>query len=152
VAYETPATEIDLVFADGEYTFALRLPQLAELQSKRGAGVFAIYARVRKGRYAAEGVEFGLPGQGEAFAEDLYETIRLGLIGGGKGVVDEQPVKVDAVTAKRLLDNYVIPAPLTEAWNLAAAILGAKIVGFTPPKAEPAVAPVPAESEQTVSS
>lgn len=130
----TPATALTLHYGDGEYLFDLKLPQLAELQDKRGAGVFKIYGRVLQGRYLLEGETVALPAEGEAFAEDLFETIRLGLIGGGQGVVDGQPVVVNALTAKLLVERYSHNAPLREAWATAAAILGARIEGYSPPK------------------
>jgi hypothetical protein len=133
-----PATSLELAFADGEYSFALHLPQLAELQEKRKTGVFALYGRVMAGRFLAEsGEAVGHPQLGEAFAEDIYETIRLALIGGGKGLVDGQEIPVSALTAKRLIETYAHPAPLMESWGLAAAILGAKIVGYVPQKKSP---------------
>lgn len=137
-----PATEIDLDFADGSYTFALRLPQLAELQEKCKAGIFAIYGRVMRGRYLFEGEVVGLAHEGEAFSHDLFETCRLGLIGGGRGIVDGQEVKVSSGAAANLVARYLHDAPLREAWALAAAILSAKIEGYVPEKkAEPGKAP-----------
>lgn len=139
-----PASEIELEFADGSYLFALKLPQLAELQDKCGAGIFAIYGRVMRGRYVLDGQVLGLAHEGEAFHHDLYETIRLGLIGGGRGMVDGQEVQVSALTAKTLVERYVHPAPLREAWTIAAAILSAKVEGYDPgPKGVPAGKPAP---------
>ncbi|PTQ13730.1 hypothetical protein CLG96_00140 [Sphingomonas oleivorans] len=137
-----PPTEIELEFADGDYLFALRIPQLAELQEKCKAGIFTIYGRVLKGRYVFEGEIVGLAHEADAYSHDLYETIRLGLIGGGRGLVDGQAVKVGPQEARRLMERYVHPAPLREAWSIAAAILSAKIEGYAPPKkAEPAQEP-----------
>jgi hypothetical protein len=139
-----PATEIELEFADGAYLFALKLPQLAELQEKCGAGILAIYGRVMRGRYVLDGQILGLAHEGEAFSHDLYETIRLGLIGGGRGMVDGKEVLVSSLTAKTLVERYMHPAPLREAWTVAAAILSAKIEGYDPgPKGEPAGKPAP---------
>lgn len=129
----TPQTALELKFADGDYLFDLRLPQLAELQEKRGCGVFKLYGRVLKGRYIFEGDPIAIANDGEAYAEDLWETIRLGLIGGGRGVVDEKDVTVSAIQASRLVERYCHSAPLSESWAVAAAILGARIVGYTPP-------------------
>jgi hypothetical protein len=130
----TPTTALTLHYGDGEYLFDLKLPQLAELQEKRGAGVFKIYGRVLAGRYLLNGETIGLPAEGEAFAEDLFETIRLGLIGGGEGLVDGQKVSVSALTAKMLVERYSYNAPLRESWAAAAAILGARVEGYMPPK------------------
>lgn len=138
----TPQTAIELEFADGAYLFDLKLPQLAELQEKCKAGVFAVYGRVLKGRYLVGGEVFASTVDGEAFAADLFETIRLGLIGGGKGIVNGQEVSVSALTARSLVERYCHAAPLKESWALAAAILAARIEGYDPPKkAEPAPEP-----------
>lgn len=131
-------TEIELEFGDGAYLFALKLPQLAELQRLRGAGIFAIYGRVLKGRYLLKGdIPFGAAHEGEAFAEDIFETIRLGLIGGGNGLVDGEAVEVSALRAKQLVETYAHPAPLVESWAVAAAVLSAKIEGYEPQKKSP---------------
>jgi hypothetical protein len=129
-------TALDLHFADGEYLFDLKLPQLAELQEKRGP-IFAVYGRVLKGRHLIGEVAIADTTAGEAFAEDLFDTIRLGLIGGGGGVVDGQKIEVDAITAKKLVERYCHAAPLKQSWAVAAAILAAKIEGYEPKKKEP---------------
>jgi hypothetical protein len=139
-----PVTEIELKFADGDYLFALKLPQLAELQTKTGIGVFALYGRVLRGRYVIDSEVIGIAHEGTAFDTDLFETIRLGLIGGGRGLVNGQEVKVDALRARQLVENYCHTAPLREAWSVAAAILTAKIEGYDPgPNVEPAEKPAP---------
>lgn len=146
----TPTTALELDFADGTYLFDLKLPQLAELQEKCGAGVFKIYGRVLQGRYHFDDEVIGFPQEGEAFSEDLFETIRLGLIGGGRGIVDDREVVVSALTAKSLVERYVHPAPLREAWAIAAAILGARVEGYSPPKkAAPAGEPADDQTAST---
>lgn len=145
----TPTTALTLAFADGEYLFDLRLPQLAELQEKCGP-VFKVYSRVLRGRYVVDGEVFGLAIEGEAFADDLFETIRLGLIGGGEGIVNGAAVKVSALTAKALVERYCHAAPLRDSWAVAAAILAARIEGYSPPKkAEPAKKPATKKSRST---
>lgn len=138
----TPQTGLELEFADGTYLFDLKLPQLAELQEKADCGIFKIYGRVMKGRYLIGEIVVAPPAEGEAFDTDLFETIRLGLIGGGRGLVGGKEVQVNALTAKSLVERYCHAAPLKDSWALAAAILGARIEGYTPPKkAEPAEQP-----------
>ncbi len=145
----TPVTALELEFADGSYLFDLKLPQLAELQEKRGP-VFAIYGRVLKGRYILETGTMGLAAEGEAFAEDLFETVRLGLIGGAQGVVDGKEVAVSAITARNLVERYCHTAPLRDAWAVAASVLAARIEGYTPPKkAEPAGKPATRKRRST---
>lgn len=106
--------EVWLEFGDGDYLFKLKLPQLAELQEKCSAGIGTIYMRVTVGDYRVE---------------DLFETIRLGLIGGGRGVVAEQEVIVNDLKAKGLVKTYC-DRPLDELHKYAAAILGACVVGY----------------------
>lgn len=144
-------TEIELEFADGAYTFALKLPQLAELQEKCGAGIFTIYGRLLKGRYILNnGAVVGVPHEGDAFVSDIYETIRLGLIGGGQGIVNDKEIDVGPMLAKRLVERYVHTVPIREAWTIAAAIMSAKIEGYDPgPKAEPAAEPASEPSSES---
>lgn len=142
----TPQTALELKFGDGEYLFDLKLPQLAELQEKRGCGIFRLYGRVLRGRLVFQGVAVADPADGEAYAEDLFETIRLGLIGGRRGLVDTKEIEVTALTASKLVERYCHTAPLRESWALAAAILAARVEGFDPgPLDDPAPAPVPAK-------
>lgn len=143
-------TSLILEFADGEYSFDLKLPQLAELQEKRAAGVFRIYSRVLAGRYVVGDISVADTSQAEAFAEDLFETIRLGLIGGGAGMVDGKEVKISALTAKLLVERYCHSAPLRESWAIAAAILGARIEGYESKKAEPGADPATEQSEEMI--
>lgn len=138
-------SSIVLAFGDGDYLFRLGMVQLAELQTKCGAGLGRIFARVVKGRYLAlDGATIGDPTEAEWYTADLYETVRLGLIGGGEGTVNDAPVKVGPVDAKRLADSYVTGRPWKEAWAIAAAVLTACVEGYRPPetptvkKAEPA--------------
>lgn len=128
-------THIDLAFADGEYRFALGLEQIHELQTKCKAGIGAIYARVVQGRVASD-IDVGHPAYGAYHLEDLHETVRQGLIGGGQGMVDGQEVKVGTLRANELVERYLLPMPLVKQWDLAAAILFAKVEGYEPPPGE----------------
>jgi hypothetical protein len=133
-------TALELPFADGNYLFDLKLPQAAELQEKRGA-IFALYGRVMKGRYLAGDTILADTTTAESFDQDLYETIRLGLIGGGRGMVAGEEVEVTPMTARTLVERYCHSRPLRESWAIAASILMAKIEGYEPKKDEPAAAP-----------
>lgn len=124
-------THIDLKFADGEYKFALGLAQIQEIQRACDAGIGAVYARVLQGRVASD-VTVGHSGYAAYRLEDIVETVRQGLIGGGEGLVDGQVVKVSSLRANELVDRYLHAMPLAEQWNLAAAILFAKIEGYAP--------------------
>lgn len=145
-------TALSLEFADGTYAFDLKLPQIIELQEKCGTvgpdgtrqrkGILAIYSSIMAGRaLIGDGVHIGVPDQAEAAVQEVYETIRLALIGGGEGIVDGATVKVSTLDAKRLVETYVHPMPLSAAWDLAAAIHYARVVGYQPKKKEVTPAP-----------
>lgn len=125
---------IDLEFGDGSYTFALPLPQIAELQRKTGAGIGALFARVLKGCVQVGSEVILQPASAEFYALDVIETVRHGLIGGGKGLVNGEEVKVTPIIANRLVDTYVLGNPLSDSWSLAASILATCVVGYDPPK------------------
>lgn len=129
---EVPQTHIDLAFADGTYRFALGLEQIHELQDKCKIGIGGLYARTVQGRVTND-IHVGHPAYATFHIDDLVETVRQGLIGGGSGVVDGADVKVSALRANDLVERYLLPMPLVEQWNLAAAILYAKIEGYVPP-------------------
>lgn len=144
-------THIDLEFADGTYRFALGLAQIHELQVKCKIGIGGLYARVLQGRIA-DNVEVGHPGFAAYHVDDLIEPVRQGLIGGAMGWVDGQEVKVSALRANDLVTRYLLPLPLSQQWNMSAAILYAKIEGYTPPKPKPVrkkKAPVKGEANGT---
>lgn len=91
-------------WADGEHTFRLALGQVRELQEKCDAGPAELFARMFNQAYRVD---------------DLRETIRLGLIGGGM-----TPAK-----ASTIVERYVDARPLAESVDPAKAILGALIYG-----------------------
>lgn len=125
---------IELEFGDGSYTFALPISQINELQRKCGVGIGGLFARVLKGCVQIGDDIVLAPAQAEFYALDIIETMRHGLIGGGKGMVNDEEVKVTPMIATRLIDTYVMGRPLSESWSLAASVLGAVIVGYDPPK------------------
>jgi hypothetical protein len=104
-------------WGDGVYTFALRSSQLEELQFKckgpdgKASGFGEITERVFNGRW---------------YAADIYETIRLGLIGGG----------MPPVEAVRLTKTYVLDQPIAKLddpsnpYQTAKAILSAAMFGL----------------------
>ena len=132
-------TSITLEFADGEYLFALGLRQINEIQNVCDMGIGAVFARVARGIYHRKTesgeVLFGDPTQAEYRIEDLTAVIRQGLIAGGRGTVDGQPVTVDQTRANQLIDGYVLAErqPIETSWKLAYTILAGRIVGFQAP-------------------
>lgn len=95
---------VTFTWADGDYTFRLKLGQLRELQEKCNAGPAELYNRCVDQRWRID---------------DLRETIRLGLIGGGTS-----PEK--AIT---LINRYFDERPLAENIIPATTILGACLIG-----------------------
>lgn len=109
------ATELD--WGDGTHSFRLSLTGAIELESKCDAPIATIINRVNSGQYKVN---------------DLRETIRLGLIGGGKAPVE----------ALKLVRLYVDERPLSESEVIARVILLGLFFGFTEsPLAEAATEP-----------
>lgn len=91
-------------FGDDEYDFRLAYGQLLELQEKTGLGPFALYRRFMNDDWGVA---------------DIFETIRIGLIGGGMVPRD----------AFKLAKKYVQNDPPLEWLNLARIILIAGLHG-----------------------
>ena len=106
-------------WADGDYTFRLALAQMLELQDKTNAGPMELMSRIGSHRWRVQ---------------DLRETIRLGLIGGGL-----KPA--EAVT---LVQRYVDARPWEESVPVALDIL---VAAVAIPAGEPAPGKVAAEME-----
>lgn len=123
-------TAIELDFADGKYTFDLKLPQIIELQDKTGKGILEVYSNVMAGRGEIEGMPAGFAHEADAGIKEIFETIRLALIGGGKAIVEGKAVEIGPNTARELVQNYIHPRPLDESWSLAASILIARVKGY----------------------
>lgn len=97
--------EIELKWGDGEHKFNIaRLKCVLELEEKCGAGIAEIFARIQEGRWKFN---------------DIRETLRLGLIGGGAA-----PDK-----ALRLINRYCDDRPWAENVLPAQAVLIAAMVG-----------------------
>ena len=114
--------EVTLEFGDGEHLFRLPLKMIAELQERCNAAIGTIFRRVLGGDYRAE---------------DLIETVRCGLVGGGMSGSD----------ARKMIDRYCDHWPLEVWYQHALAILTACIVGY-----EGADKPKKAEGESPTSS
>lgn len=92
-------------WADGEHSFALPLAQLEELQEKCNAGPAVISDRL---------------GNGGWIVQDIYHTLRLGLIGGG----------MEPIRALELCRVYVKDRPMLENVLPARLVLQAAIIGL----------------------
>lgn len=146
-----PLCALEADFEDGIYLFQLNAPQRNELQNKCGVktnhplygemvvptGLGAILSMIMTGRYPS-----GPNGKTTGLLEDarfnetwLYEVVRLALIGGGRGEVRGEAVKVGPVEAKRLMLPYEnCHRPLSDLWDLAFLILWTTCKGYIPPK------------------
>jgi hypothetical protein len=93
-------------WADGEYTFRLRIAELKALQASTKAGVYVLFKRMMTS---------------DCFIDDITETIRLALVGGG----------TDAKEAKRLVEDYILqPQRFNDALDLAQEIFSSSLEGY----------------------
>lgn len=134
-------TRIRLPFGDGDYDFRLGLKQLSEIQHAcHGDGIGEVFGRILAGRYmTGQGIEFGNPIEAKYRIEDLIAVLHQGLIGGGKGVVHGEEVKVDTIRAKQLIDAYALAEGVTlqALWKLAASVAYVAKEGYEPSEPEP---------------
>lgn len=97
---------VSFAWADGEYTFRLRIGELRELQEKCDAGPGTIARRLFDRSF---------------FVDDILQAIRLGLIGGGMAPTE----------ALKLVRRYVEERPLEENRLPAFAIVEAALSGVS---------------------
>ena len=95
---------VTLAWGDGEHKFRLAIGQLRELQEKCSAGPIEVLDRLANRRWRVD---------------DVRETVRLGLIGGG----------LDPIKALSLVRHYIDERPLMESIAPAQAILMAALIG-----------------------
>lgn len=106
-----PNGTVRLAWGDGDYDFNIaKIKHILELEEKCGAGIGAIYDRVRSQMGDAPRWYFN----------DLRETLRLGLIGGG----------MEPPRALMLVQRYCDDRPLSESLKPALAVLLAAMVGI----------------------
>lgn len=96
---------IELPFGDGQQLFRLAIGQWRELAEIRKLGPKRLFERVRAGDW---------------FVDDLYQVMRLGLIGGGMSPPD----------ALRLTDLYFKAWPLLQSEQICLAVMAAALVGM----------------------
>jgi hypothetical protein len=100
-----PNGEVTIFWGDGQQTFNVApLAQLLELEDKCRCGVRELLTRIAADRW---------------YINDLRETLRLGLIGGGK----------DPEQAHKLIERYFDNRPKLESARPAFAVLAAALVG-----------------------
>lgn len=95
---------VEIIWADGEHRFSLPIGRLRELQDKCKAGPVRILTRLATGDW---------------LVDDVRETIRLGLIGGGLAPED----------AYRLVERYVDAGSWLTNVDTARAVLMGALVG-----------------------
>ncbi len=100
-----PNGSVEIVYGDGEYVFNIAKIKCAlELEEKCGAGVAKIFERLCKGDW---------------HINDVRETLRIGLIGGG----------LDPTKASKLIKRYFDERPWREGVEPAMVVLMAAMVG-----------------------
>lgn len=100
-----PNGDIDLDFGDNTYRFNIaKIGQALELEQKCDAGISEILDRVRSGKWRLQ---------------DIRETIRLGLIGGGQ----------TPINAMQIVKAYVDERPWAESVPVALTVLLAAMIG-----------------------
>lgn len=95
---------VNRFFGDKDHDFRLTQKLIAELEHLAGCGFGALVTRIMERKF---------------YAVDIYETIRLGLIGGG----------TDPREAKRLMEVYGDGVPIAEILPLAIEIVSATWFG-----------------------
>ena len=106
-ARQYPPLDVRLFFGDGEYDFKLTISAISALQVKCQSGIGQIYTRVISGQF---------------YSQDLLETVRHGLIGGGMA---PKP-------AHDLIESYSDVVPLEDWQDIATSILAAATHGYKP--------------------
>ncbi|SEQ32996.1 Phage tail tube protein, GTA-gp10 [Faunimonas pinastri] len=114
--------EVVFPWGDSEHRFRLGIGELRELQDKCNAGPYEVLNRLMTGIWRID---------------EVRETIRLGLIGGGA---------LRPTEALVLVARYVDERPLLESVPVAQAIIGAAIMGSPE---EPVGKPQAAEQGET---
>ncbi|NBC37365.1 gene transfer agent family protein [Novosphingobium sp. FSY-8] len=126
----TMETRVEADFADGQYVFWLPMPQVIELERAAGASILTIEEKLRAGIGQDKDGNIVFAGGGGATVSEIRETIRLGLIGGNRAMVDGSEAEVGPLRAAELVRGYAYPArPLAESAALAWRILSAAIFG-----------------------
>lgn len=95
---------IDITWAGGEHSFALKIEHLRALQEKCDAGPAHILARLATNQW---------------LVDDVVQTIRLGLEGGG----------MDKAVARKIVKKHVEDEPLTLSVMTARAVLMSALYG-----------------------
>jgi hypothetical protein len=124
---------IEHFFGNGFYKFQLNQQQMRELEDLTGAGIGAVYKRMVTGTY---------------YATDVSQILRLGIVGGASGKIAGDQVKITDRMAADLVSRYQDAMPMTDKWAIAAACIGAAMIGVVPEE----FAPIAAEDAQSGSS
>lgn len=113
-----PVGTVTIAWRNGEDDFCVsRIKDALLLEEKCGCGVYQIAERLSSVLANAQNGTLG----GRAYVNDIRETIRIGLIGGGKkpeeaakivaSCVDGYPLAHSVLVAHRVLTAYLVGVP-----------------------------------------
>ncbi|MBM3928761.1 MAG: gene transfer agent family protein [Sphingomonadales bacterium] len=125
-----PDTAVTLDFGPGRYRFWLPMARIVEIERLCGGkSILTMHDELGGAMGLGDDDEPTFIGGGGGRIRDVYEVIRCAAIGGGEAELSGAPVKVSAIDAKVLVDEYVDGQPLAETIPVAWAILDAAIRG-----------------------
>lgn len=134
-------TDVHLSFAGGVFRFHLNDTQMMYLEMgfdrERGVRhppirIGAAYASLLRGRFELDGQAVGSPAHADYSVTEMNAIIRAALLGGGGGENRGQKITWDDYDVDSYMRAHVHPMPLMERWDLALAIMGARIEGLVP--------------------
>jgi len=125
-----PDTAVTLEFGSGRYRFWLPMARIVEIERLCGGkSILTMHDEMGGALGLDDTGEAHFVGGGQGRIKDVYEVIRCAAVGGAEAEVSGDTVKVSAIDAKRLVDDYVDGRPLAETIPVAWAILDAAIRG-----------------------
>lgn len=110
-------------FGRGRYAFRLPMARVVEVERLCGdKSIVTMYEEMSAGIGINTEDQARFVGAGAVRIKDVYEVIRCAAIGGGQAEIAGETVKVSAIDAARLVDEYVDGRPYIEsvpvAWRI----------------------------------
>ena len=123
-----------LDFGPGRYRFFLPMRWIVAVERECGdKSIVAMYEEMSAGIGIEQDTDAArFLANGGVRIKDVYEVIRCAAIGGGEAEINGEVVKVSAIDAKRLVDEYVDGRPYAEHVPVAWKILNDALLGDPP--------------------